>query len=83
MAFGTEGYFGKQMFLETLITRYVKLKYLEASGFDTTKAQDDFAQTFSFLTGFDKGAKVLNAGRGGRGFPYLSIWNVPDSGFGL
>lgn len=72
----------KPLYDKTLITRYVKLKYLEAAGFDTTKAQDDFAQSFSFLTGFDKGASIINAGRGHR-LPYLSVANFPDTGFGL
>lgn len=67
---------------KTLITRYVKLKYLESAGFSTDKAQDDFAQTFSFLTGFDKGAEIVSAG-GNRGYPYLGYGNIPDTGFGL
>ena len=67
---------------KTLITRYLKVKYLESGGFDTTKAQDDFVQCFSFLTSKDKGAQVLNAGRGGYGFPYLTIGNLPISGYG-
>lgn len=67
----------------TLISRYVKVKYLEAGGFDTTKAQADFNQIFSFITGFDQAAGLLNAGRGGRNFPYLSVLNAPDSGYGL
>ena len=67
----------------TLISRYLKLKFLEAKGFDTTKAQGDFNQTFSFLTGHDKGAEVLNAGGTFGVFPYLStIRNLPDSGYG-
>lgn len=72
------------MYDKTLITRYLKMKFLEAKGFDSTKAQDDFYQTFSFLTGKDKGAGILNAGRGGRGYPYLDGYrNVPDTGYGL
>jgi len=71
----------KPLFDKTLITRYLKLKWLEASGFDTIKAQADFNQAFSFLTGFDKGAGVLNAGTR-RGFPYISMANVPDTGYG-
>lgn len=70
------------MYDKTLITRYVKLKYLESAGFDTTKAQDDFAQSFSFLTGFDKGASIVNAG-GRRSYPYLTMNNSPDTGFGM
>ena len=67
---------------KTLITRALKVKYLEAGGFDTTKAQADYNQIFAFLTGNDKGAPVLNAGRAGRGYPYLSQWNVGDTGYG-
>lgn len=68
---------------KTLITRYLKLKWLEAKGFDTTKAQDDFNQTFLNLTGHDKGAPVLNAGYGTSGYPYLDIYrNTPDTNFG-
>lgn len=70
------------LFDKTLITRYLKVKILESKGFDTQKAQNDFNQTFSFLTGLDKGAPVLNMGNA-RAFPYLNIWrNVPDTGYG-
>lgn len=69
---------------KTLASRYLKVKFLEAKGFDSQKAQDDFNQTFTFLTGSDKGAKVLNAGGVGGGYPYLDMYrNVPVSGFGL
>lgn len=80
----TEATDGSQtiLFHRTLISRYLKVKFLEATGFDTTKAQDDFTQIFTFLTGTDKGAPVLNAG-GRRTYPYLGIGNVPDTGFGL
>jgi hypothetical protein len=71
------------LFDKTLITRALKVKYLESGGFDTTKAQADYNQIFAFLTGNDKGAPVLNAGRGRGGFPYLSQWNTPDTGYGL
>ena len=72
----------KPLFDKTLITRYVKLKYLESTGFDTTKAQDDFTQTFNFLTGFDKAAPILSmAGR--RSNPYLSAVNIPSQNYGV
>jgi len=71
------------LFDKTLITRYLKLKYLESAGFDTTKAQDDFSQSFSFLTGADKGAEIISAGRNHRAYPYLSVLNLPDHGFSL
>lgn len=67
---------------KTLISRYLKVKMLEAKGFDSTKAQDDFNQVFSFLTGRDKSPPTLNAGSGG-GFPYLDAYrNLPDTGYG-
>lgn len=70
------------LFDRTLISRYLKLKILEAKGMATQKAQDDFNQTFSFLTGLDQGADILNAGAG-YGFPYLNMWrNVPWSRYG-
>ena len=70
------------LFDKTLITRAVKVKYLESAGFDTTKAQGDYNQIFSFLTGTDKGAPILNAGRRGGRYPYLNSYNTPDTGFG-
>lgn len=70
------------LFNKTLITRALKVKYLESGGFDTTKAQGDYNQIFAFLIGTDKGAPILNAGRNRNGIPLLSNWNTPDTGFG-
>lgn len=70
------------LFDRTLITRFLKLLWLEAKGFDTTAAQQSFNQTFGALTGKDKGGRVLDAGRGGVGFHYLDITNFPISGYG-
>jgi hypothetical protein len=70
------------LFDKTLITRALKVKYLESGGFDTTKAQADYNQIFAFLTGTEKGAPVLNAGMAHGGIPYLSGYNAPDTGFG-
>ena len=67
----------------TLITRYLKCKWLEAKGFDSSKAQDDVNQIFNLLTGHDKDAPLLSAGNGSRGFPFLDVYrNVGDSNFG-
>ena len=68
-------------FDRTLITRMVKVKYLESAGFDTTKAQADLNQIFGLLTGNEKGAQILSAG-GRRSYPYITMGNVPDNGFG-
>ena len=68
----------------TLISRMLKVKWLEAKRFDTTKAQDDFNQIYQQLTAHDKGAEILQAGRTrNRNFPYLNaLRNTPDSGYG-
>ena len=67
----------------TLLSRMLKVKWLEAKGFDSTKAQDDFNQIFQMLTSHDKGADILSAGKNRRYFPYLDGFrNTPDSGFG-
>lgn len=62
-----------------LLSRMLKVKILEARGFDTSKAQADFNQIFELCTGKDKGAPTLNAGRG-RIDPYYL--KTPDTGYG-
>jgi hypothetical protein len=67
----------------TLISRALKVKYLEAKGLDSTKAQDDYNQIFQLLTAHDKGAPRLSAGNGGQGYPYIDAYrNVGDTGYG-
>ena len=71
------------LFDRTLLSRYLKVKFLEAKGLDTAKAQADLNQMFDSLGSHDKGAPVLSAGRGCSGYPYLDgFWSVPDSGYG-
>jgi len=62
-----------------LLSRFLKVKWLEQAGFDSSKAQSDLNQSFSLLQSRDKGSSILNTGRGGRSFPYLT---APDTGFG-
>tara|TARA_R110000737_G_scaffold60697_2_gene87506 strand:- start:2428 stop:3168 length:741 start_codon:yes stop_codon:yes gene_type:complete len=70
-------------FDRTLISRMLKVKFLESKGFDTTKAQDDFNQIYGFITGKDKSAEIVNAGGRGGSVPYLNSYrNVGDTGFG-
>ena len=67
----------------TLITRMLKLKFLEAKGFDTTAPQADFNQVFGFLTGKDKSGEIISAGRSLGNYPYLDVFrNSPDTGYG-
>lgn len=65
-----------------LIKKLLKLRYLEAKGFDTTAAVTQFANAFMQWTGKDITAPVLSMARN-RVFPYLSWRNVPQTNFGL
>lgn len=65
-----------------LIKKFLKLRYLEAKGFDTTAALTQFANSFMQWTGKDLTAPVLSMARN-RVFPYLSWRNVPQTNFGL
>ena len=69
-------------FDRTLLSRFVKVKFLEAKGFDSSKAQADLNQSFQLITARESGAPVLNVGRGGGGFTYLGRHSVADTGFG-
>lgn len=69
------------LFDRTLLSRMIKVKYLEAKSLDTTKAQADLNQTFGFLTGSDKAAPVLSIG-GRRRYNFISAYNVSDTGYG-
>ncbi len=65
-----------------LITKFLKLRFLEAKGFDTTGASQQFHSVFMQWTGKDVSAPVLNAARM-RLFPYLGWRNIPETNYGL
>ena len=66
-----------------LIVKFLKCKFLESKGFDTTAARTEFENMFSSRTGKDTGAPILNAASSSRGFPYLQPYaNTSDTGFG-
>lgn len=65
-----------------LITKFLKLRFLEAKGFDTTGASQQFHSVFMQWTGRDISAPVLNAARM-RLFPYLGWRNIPETNYGL
>lgn len=43
-----------------LFTRYIRLKFQEAKGLDTTSILSDFTRMFNGITGKDKGAPILS-----------------------
>jgi hypothetical protein len=70
------------LFNRTLLSRMLKVKYLEAKGFDTSKAQADLNQAFGLLTARNRGAPILNTKVGARNYPLLGGQSVPDTGYG-
>lgn len=70
------------MYNRLVLSRYLKVKYLDSKGLDSSKAQDDFDDVFSGMTGQNMGAKVLDAGGYGNGVPLLGGGNVPFNGYG-
>lgn len=66
-----------------LIIKYLKVKFLEAKGFDATAARIEFETMFLSRTGKDEGAPILSASSSQRGFPYLHpYYNTGDTGYG-
>jgi len=65
-----------------LVSRFLKLRFLQAKGFDATKAMDDFAQSFDARTGHDKGAPMLNLNGVPSPLRYLNYYNLPDTHYG-
>jgi hypothetical protein len=70
------------LFEPILIKKFLKLRFLEAKGFDTTAAAGQFLTMFQAWTGKDVSAPVLNMARS-RYFPYLGYRNIPESNYGL
>jgi hypothetical protein len=70
------------LFDPILIQKFLKLRFKEATGFDTTSASQQFNNALMALGGDDKSAPVLSASRS-RGFPYIDDRNVPETNYGL
>lgn len=69
------------LFPPILIMKLLKLRFLEAKGFDTTAALGQLNTALATWLPKDKSAPVLNmAGR--RTYPYLDYRNVPETNFG-
>jgi hypothetical protein len=71
----------KTFFDPLVITLLARLKYLEYKGFDTTAATRDYVDALDSRVNAERGAPVLSMSRQ-LVFPYLSIANLPDTGYG-
>jgi hypothetical protein len=72
------------LFEPILFVKKLKLAWLQAKGFDTTKAQDEFDAALESWIGKDTSAPVLNvAGNGMFGLRFLDgVINVPETKYG-
>lgn len=70
------------LYESSLIVKFLKLRFLEAKGFDTTAAMNQFTSVFMQWTGKDMSAPVLSMARN-RIFPYLGWRNIPETNYGL
>ena len=66
-----------------LVTKMLKMKWLQAKGFDFSGAALEFDTILGGRMGKDTGASVLSASNSGRLFPYLDPYrNTGDTGYG-
>lgn len=66
-----------------LIVKKLKLAFLQAKGFDTMKAEDEYQSSLESWKGKDQAAPKLSLTGAGPGFRFLDQWsNVPETGFG-
>lgn len=66
-----------------LVVKMLKMKWLQAKGFDSSAAAMEFDTLLQGMIGRATGAPVLNASSLYRGINYLSpYYNTPDTGFG-
>jgi hypothetical protein len=68
-------------FPPVLITKLLKLRFLEAKGFDTTAALGQYNTALATWVPKDKSAPVLSMSNR-RLFPYLDWRNIPETNFG-
>lgn len=70
------------LFEPQVAVKYLKVKFLEAKGFDSTVARLEFENIFLNRTGKDTGAPILRAGRNNYGYPYITAGNAGHTGYG-
>jgi len=65
-----------------LLVKFVKFKFYELKGFQTTGVNADFLRVFNNLTGKDTGAKILSLSPKVTS-QYLGPWSVPDGSWNV
>jgi hypothetical protein len=70
------------LFDPTMISYMLEARFKQAKGFDASSAQDLFASRYKFMTGIDTPSPVLSMAYTPK-FPYLTIVNAPQTGYGI
>jgi len=70
------------MYNPWLLIKYVKYKFYELKGFETSGVQGDFMRVFNSLTGKDVGAPILSLTPQTMN-QYLGPWSVPDGSWNV
>jgi len=65
-----------------LLIKFVKFKFYELKGFQTTGVNADFMRVFNTLTGKDTGAKILSLSPKFTS-QFLGPWSVPDGSWNV
>ncbi len=72
------------LFDPLVLQQFLKLRFKEARGQDTTAAQQEWALMFAQIAARDVSSDNLNAANMSQPFPYLDMHrNTPDSGYGM
>lgn len=70
------------LFNPVMMVQYLRYKFLDAKGFDTSSALGAFTGAYLKETGHNGAAPVLNAGANVSSIPLLNYRNIPDTNFG-
>jgi hypothetical protein len=66
-----------------LLSRMLKVKWLQSKGFDSGAAEADLISAYEQATSGDKSAPILNAGSSNFGVPLLNSFNTSDTNYGI
>jgi len=66
------------VFPDRLMINGVKLKFLQAKGFDSSAIALDFQNALDDSIAGDTGAQTINLAQGVAHYPLVGVWNLPD-----
>ncbi len=69
-------------FKPVMMVQYLRFKFLEAKGFDSSGALGAFQKAFNQAADGNKSAPIINAGARAAGIHYLDFRNIPNTNYG-